>query len=351
MQLDWLSALVATPPELAPGYTSGEFLRIDQHGEIVSKKPSPLDVYDDVASSSRSFRVWTPQPHSLHLSGNPVKLLQGHNLFGSCDVPGLYLEAGEWIRKQVGMFPSPGTWASLEFGLPRFTRLDITRSYRFRNVSEAQSFIRHVAGAARSRHGSAKLYESESAIFGEGSRRWSFTVYDRFLPGLGARDGFDDELMEWARGVVRFELRLRFPELEHVQPSLVARVGETERVGTWEAFLFGLWQEYYSRIIFNDNAMMATKGDLMEKILNGSQRACLHAWRTGADLRAIYPRETFYRHRRALLELVAVDIASPPAAERVEESVALDPAGWDPEPIITRQVEPRAELKAAYELL
>ena len=369
MQIDWLSAIVATPPDLAPGYTSGEFLRIDQHGEIVSRKPSALDVHDEDASSSRSVRVWTPQPHVLHLSGNPVKLVQGHNLFGSCDVPGLYLEQGDWIRRQVGMFPSPGTWATLQFGLPRFTRLDVTRSCRCQNVSAAQSFIRHVAGAARSRHGAATLYNSETAVFGEGSRRWSFTIYDKFaemqrqkkksfarlLPGLGEREGFDDELMDWSQGVVRFELRLRFPELEDLQSCLVGRVGQTERVGTWESFALELWQSYYSRITFNENAVSATKGDLMENTLNGAQRACLELWRVGKDLRAIYPKRTFYFHRRALLELLAVDIASPPPASDVSgeasQDARLDPAGWDPAAIAARQVEPRAELKTAYELL
>ena len=367
MQIDWLSALVSTPPELSPGYSSGQFLRIDPEGEVVSRKPSPLDVQDADASSSRSFRVWTPQPHTLHLSGNPVKLLQGHNLFGSCDVPGLYLEAGQWIRQQVGMFPCAARWDSLQFALPRFTRCDITRSYRFDSVSVAQSFIRHVAGAARSRHGAAKLYGSETAIFGEGSRRWSFKVYDKYSEMVHQRkkwnrifsafsptaEPFDDELMQWSYGVVRFELTLRSPELEQLQARLVGRPGVIDRSEhSWQKFALDVWSEYYARVTFNDNAGMTMKKDLLEGTLSTQQRATLQLWRTGTDLRAMYPKATFYRHRGDLLKAVGVDIATPPPTEAAPEAaVALDPAGWDPAPIEARRVEPRASLKTAYKLL
>jgi len=258
------------------------------------------------------------------------------------------------------MFPSPATCGALKFGLPRFTRLDITRSYRFESVSAAQSFVRHVVGAARSRHGSPKLYGSETAIFGEGSRRWSFKVYDKFSEMMhgrkksfaryreGSSEAFDDELMQWSCGVVRFELTLRSLELEHL-PQLIIRLGA---LASPCVVALEVWQDYYSRVSLNDNAIMARQEDIMEKSLSGSQRACLQLWRRGEDLRQVYPQNTFYRHRRALLELVAVDIASaPPVDPAAAAAPKLDPAGWDPAPIDVRQVEPRSDLKAAYRLL
>ena len=387
MQLDWLTAVVATPPDLAPRYQTGEFLRIDQYGEVVKRSPAALQVEDpEEPSSSSTVRVWTPEPHRLFISGNPVKVLQGHNLFGSCDIPGLYLEAGAFVRKNAGLFPSPGTWEALQFGLPRFTRLDITRSYRFPSIAAAQSYIRYVAGAARSRHGSAKLYGSETAIFGEGSSRWSMKIYDKWTEqrfqekkfwrrlnpfrsgmkevGSAARElmnealcskthAFTDELMAWSEGIVRFELTLRALELEGMQRWLVGRSDSVMQRQPWPVALLEVWKEYFQRITFNENAHMTHKKDLLEDALSASQRAVLRLWRVGADLREIYPQNTFYRHRRALLELVGVDIANPPASEAAakETPAALDPAGWDPEPIESCQVEPSEQLKAAYRLV
>ncbi len=79
MQIDWLSAFTVTPPELWPGYESGRTLKLSPHGEILENRltASQVEHEENEASSSKNFRVWTPGPGSLYLSGNPVKLIQG----------------------------------------------------------------------------------------------------------------------------------------------------------------------------------------------------------------------------------------------------------------------------------
>ena len=82
---------------------------------------------------------------------------------------------------------------------------------------------------------------------------------------------------------------------------------------------------------------------LLEDALPGHLAIKLAAWRGGKDLRAIMSKPTFYRVRRELLTTVGVDIASPPptlARDARTEGSALDPAGWDPEPIKAHFVEP-----------
>lgn len=352
MQVDWLSGIVQTPPELAPGYQSGRLLRLDPSGEVVSEWASRLNVTDDEGSASRSFSVWTPDRCRLQLSGNPVKLLQDHNAFGSCDALGLFLEAGQYVRQRVGLFPSPATWQSCEFSGPSWTRIDLTRSYRFASVTESLSWIRNVAGASRDRRGAATLYESGTAVFGEGSRRWSLTIYDKHteLTRRARKDRtIPPAVLEWSAGVVRFELRLRSLELAQLDPArLQALTGSTAR-----AAALSIWSEYFGRLTLNGNATM-TEADLIEQSLPAHLRVKLAGWRGGADLRAIMSRASFYRVRRELLAATGIDIAAPPPAlvapEPVQANAALDPAGWDPEPIASHLVEPRADLVRQYGL-
>ncbi len=356
MQLDWISAFTETPPSLWPGYTSGERWHIDPHGVVVRQSPAFHLVEDpdaDLPSSSPKLSVWTPSPGSLYLSGNPVKLLQGHNLWGSMDAFGLFLEAGLFVRHHAGLFPGASTWSACQFSRPRYTRLDITRSYRFPVPSMAPEYIRHVAGSARSRHGAATLYGSGTAYFGQHSKRWTMKIYDKhqeFLDQIFKRAKalltFDHafmSLLEWSKGVVRFELTLRAKELaKHSQWLDIHNPDHLDK----------LWHMYFSTIQFNENAAMKNQASisLLSPDISRPLRRTYRDWLAGYDLRHDLPQNTFYRHRRALLAALGVDIASPPPAVDTSSapSADLDPAGWDPEPLPGGLVEPRPEIKSAY---
>lgn len=95
------------------------------------------------------------------------------------------------------------------------------------------------------------------------------------------------------------------------------------------------------------------KADLMEEQLTPLLKGVLALWRQGEDLRKIYPQRTFYRHRRALLAAVGVDIAEPPADVQPlpaapEVRPVLDPCGWDPEPLEAHLFRPDPTLPLRY---
>lgn len=349
MQIDWVSGVIAAPPALWAGYETGFQLRIDPNGEVTNERRSPLDLVRDDASHSRRYRVQLIRPGELYLSGNPVKLLQGHNLFGSCDAVGLFMEAGLWVREVAGMFPGNSTWRAADIQGPRFTRLDLTRSYRFPRAPDARAWIREVAFSARSRQGSAKVLGDATAVWGSGSRRWSMKVYDKNAEVLHqARRGaaLPKELTEWSEGVIRFELTLRGLELAQEAETVAQLRGPGARTAALH-----LWSQYFDRITFNENAAMTTP-TLLDATLPPHLRFKLIAWRSGEDLRRILSKPTFYRVRRELLEHAGVDIASPPPT--VSSSAAgavLDPAGWDPEPLEAHFVEPNEAIAREYGLL
>jgi hypothetical protein len=97
---------------------------------------------------------------------------------------------------------------------------------------------------------------------------------------------------------------------------------------------------------------MSNRPDLIEETLPRYLQGTVAIWRTGRDLRTLLPHNTFYRHRREILAQCGIDIAVPPskASEAATAPVALSPEGWDPEPIASRLVEPRADVKQQYPL-
>lgn len=360
MMVDWISGFVECPQWGEAGiqpYDTGKIFVCDPDGTVrrIGTGKLPLE-----GSHDSRLIVSSSQGHNLYLSGNPVKHIQGHNLFGSVDAVGLFLEAGVRVRQSIGVFPSPETWRGNEFVGPRFTRLDITRSYRFATLQDARAWIRDVAANARSRHGGAEFEKGETAYFGKRSGQWSFKVYSKFdelqcgkrghaLPASLSREAYE-KLIAWADGVVRFELSLRSKEI-----ALLDERGKFSRPGpgvfanaTSESML-ALWQAYYDRITWNRNSEMGNP-DLLDGSLSSQLRVALLAWRGGADLRKVYARRTWYRVRRELLDACGVDIASPyvPPQAASSASAALDPRGWDPEPLKALAHEPDPSLRLNY---
>jgi len=169
--------------------------------------------------------------------------------------------------------------------------------------------------------------------FGQGSTRWSLKAYHKAdeLVARGRGHRLPDELphrerlFSWAIGVVRFEVTLRTKELEKL-----------ESIPRTPVEALAVWQTYFDKVTWNQNARMV-ESDMFESGLRGELRKTLALWRAGVDLRDMLSRNTYYKHRRQLLDQVGVDIASPPPpkvpAAADAPTSALDPKGWDPEPL------------------
>lgn len=351
MQVDWISAAVSPrqsiDEDIGP-YHSGVVGRIipDQEPERMYTnhiRASSNDLFlapklREALASPGSYDTRlshrSPDGHEIWLSGNPVKFYQGHNLFGPTDADGLFLAMGvPFIEHEQGrFFPGPDQFREAQYGRPRYTRLDITRSYRFATQKHANAWLRDVAATGQSRHGSPLVHEG-SVRYGRGSSYWSLNIYAK-LPEMRARGKGHAprptiaprerrKLYEWADGVLRFEVTVRGRELKHFDSD--------------NADLLLMWKEYFSRVTFNRNSEMTELGDQINKLTN-TEAATYVRWREGMDPRASMSRPTFYRHRKSIMDKLGVDIASAPSKpekrEPEGEAVSeLDPNGWDPEAI------------------
>jgi hypothetical protein len=348
VQVDWVSGEVSSQSIIRQGiklYDTGRMLVLGPGGEVTQERAG---FFAFEGSHDNRLAIRSRDHASVYVSGNPAKFFQGHNLFGSTNIDGLYLAAGIAIRQGVGLFPGPQTFASCEFTRPHYTRIDLTRSYRFASNDRARAWLREIAATARTRHGSAGLGKDGSVTYGKGSRRWSFTIYPKFdeiqargrghalsptLPETAVK-----RLQEWADGIVRFELRLRGMELAPLLPI-------TEPLT--------VWSRYFDRIQFNRNNLASMEDDMLTHAMPQHLLGYLARWRTGEDLRARLSKPTYYRIRRELLTHAGVDIASPPNREAsfAFTGDGLPPEGWDPEPIREYLYEPGDELLRDYRLL
>lgn len=355
MQIDWISGFIESPLAARQGlklYDTGAILARSTDGEI-SRIGTGKVLFE--GSHDSRIMISSRQGHDLYLSGNPCKHIQGHNLFGSEDAVGLFIDIGRRVRKDRGLFPSPATWGSMEFIGPRFTRLDLTRSYRFDSCDLAREWISTVAATAHSKHRASKL-ESGTAYFGRESARWSFKIYAKFDELMSAKKGHAlshelsdkarSELLSWSTGVVRFELTLRSLELENFPRSFD---------------LLPVWEHYSKRITFNENYEAITMDALPLEELPRHLRAAYAVWRGGGDLRLMYSVRSFYRIRRELLEAIHVDIAHKPLRSTVQVApverksrvvpgavFGLHAKGWDPAPIECYMHRPDPEEKKRY---
>lgn len=265
-------------------------------------------------SSEKAFRVvgsWDTgvqvrrdtEQARLWIDGNPAKFLQGHNLFGSSDLPALSLAFAESVFQRLSLKFSPDVAQAVLAG--QLSRADITESYRLANTAQARAWLAGAVEQASLRHRGRGVISEGTLYFGKHSRRWAHKFYVKAdeLKDHPLAAAFDDSerelLLSWVEGVLRSELVMRSLELK--------KLG-LDKVGNWsETTARELYQERLSRLIL-PGAYKVSGVDLIG--LRPAVRVAYDAWEAGVNLRHRLPRASFYRYRAELLKL-GIDIANP----------------------------------------
>jgi len=300
--IDWYTGLVGYD---ASNLRLGEFRAVNRNGEVEWRKDRPEPVIgsfdskvliargtptaDMLAAAERLNLLINPEV--LWISGNPVKFLQGHNVFGA-SVQNL----APILRALVRNLPTdmrPRDANSELWPAVKRTRIDITIGIQMESHEDVHEWLHAAGSASRSRHGRA-LVSGDTVYWGMHSRRWSNKAYCKSCelrehPGPDLK--LNEMLREYCKSQLRMELTLRTPELE-------------DR-GTLGEDLF--W-EYFHRIEFGGLDMDRIKNldELPEKT-----QLCFLKWMKGADVRHMYPTRTFYYHRRIILDKLGIDISIP----------------------------------------
>lgn len=263
-------------------------------------------------------------PVVLKMSGNPVKFLQGHNVFG----PGVN-QVNEVLQAFVRALPGElrPKDADVE-GLPvrHSSRYDINVMVDLGSHQIVHDWLEHaeresttghkyhVKGFGGEGHGEG-LLGGKTVVWGPKSKRWSMKAYCKFCE-LQKHPPVDLGLYNMGREFVenqlRIELTLRRPEIKKLENDEVYKCLGMDESIVWE---------FMERINFSvmDARLVDARPGLKPAVEN-----VLTLWLAGYDVGSHIPRRSYYRYRRRILGEVGVDISLSPYDGKVIEKAKFD---------------------------
>lgn len=285
---------------------SGQVYSVDPFGReewSTEKALSLVGSFDSRIQLKTSGSLNGQHTHIL-FSGNPVKFLQGHNIFGSCDLNYLMTKTFEKLLANplLGLRPTELDMQRIRSGHYSLSRVDINQSYHLANREEVLMWLRAAGDSARLRHRGSGLFSGETLYFGKKSRRLAFKLYSKghelAARGHNLPQGLQiPELLQFADQCLRFEAVIRSMELK--------RLG-LNTASAWSADSATiLLKDFISRIEVTGTFMLPN--DVLAS-LPSHLKPVYELWLRGADMRVQYSRPTFYRHRKALRQY-DIDIA------------------------------------------
>lgn len=296
--IDWLTyrARVKRHNPLA----NGAVMKVAPGGEVewTSTARLPLVGSYDASIYARSLDSCT-----IELSGNPVKFFQGHNLWGSNDVYGLAHHLAKDVQGRLGVEVEE---------LEELSRVDIAGLLHLGSPAAVQEMVRALgqAGTLRNR-GRGNNSDEGTVYWGKRSRRWALKIYDKEREVLSTKAAFDvPAVAAVASGKLRVELVLRGMELKEMGLKKLSGWSTVEPMK--------LLAEFLNNLELPDQAPRLEMSDMPRHL-----RLPFMQWAQGDDLRALYPKPTFYRYRKLILGW-GVDIAVPPEAPMTHISELTD---------------------------
>ncbi|EKF9172535.1 Replication-associated protein G2P, partial [Vibrio cholerae] len=297
--------VISTTPDGEIEYKVDKHLKLDgSHDSRLlirterSKLP-PLPIFDN---------VWI-----LSVTGNPVKWFQGHNIFGTSDLPNLVYELFEAISKRFGKEQPDFIRDAIIHGHYSISRVDINGMFELGSRLDVLTWLSSLERTARTRHGTA-VAKGNTVYFGKNSERWSLKFYSKGqeievhkLPAILQMTSLPD----FANNKLRAELTLRTKELV----KLGLNVGSSWlNIDVWEVY-----KEYLGRVEMSD---LKPIDDITLKLPRHLGLTYL-SWKEGYCLKTMLPKNTFYRHRRELLEF-GIDISIPNPVEPISNVIPLN---------------------------
>jgi II/X family phage/plasmid replication protein len=293
--IDWTTFFF--PLDIDPGPESPLY-----NGEVMSLKPDytvDWGVFRKKelrGSYEVDARVWAgvhEHRKGVFVDVNAVKWFQGHNIFGTSDLVGLVHETISKIVDLVGLKPSAAEIQAWKDGDIDLLRVDVTDSFDLGTRPRVMSAIRSLDATANLKFRGRGEFKGYSLLFGKGSRRWSLMFYAKGpelevhkLPLLLQ----STPLPSLADSLLRCEVRMQ---------SMHLRSLGLHKLSAWsDNTASEVHDSHLAKLQISEVTMIEADG---LEALSPRIRAAYQLWKDGHDLRAIFPRPTFYRYRTSLL--------------------------------------------------
>lgn len=242
----------------------------------------------------------------LWVSGNPAKFLQGHNCWGTDNLPTLVPAWLMEVFNVAGLDVDPFTLKRWVDGRYQIDRVDVCQMVAVEPDAMLADVLGTLANSASVVHRGRGNVTHGTVTFGKRSGRHTVAkFYDKsaeLRTSRGKPDAFLPrrwEVIEWARGKLRAEWEVHSREL--MKRGL--RYGSDWHADTAEL----LWSDLMEKLNVSSQAVLTPA---VYRGLSNTLRRTYAAWESGRDLRTSMSRAQWYRHRKALLA-VGIDIAAP----------------------------------------
>lgn len=234
----------------------------------------------------------------LKVSGNPVKLFQGHNLWGSNDLHGYVIELYHFLCKTFDVTPSVMDYQLVQQGAVRLLRVDINETFHLDSRPECLAWIRAAENSASMKRRGRGEMKGSTLYFGKNSEHWSTKIYCK---GQEIRDTGISKKQPAIFGLPQPQLWAdRALRIEHVLRSKWLKLQNLDLVANWgDNMVSDVYRELLQKLEFAETMTIAPAA---LDDLPGALRGAYALWKEGHDLRQVYSRPTFYRYRAKLLD-------------------------------------------------
>lgn len=310
--IDWVTAKI---PCIHAPIRAGQVMKLTPEGAIEWStvcRTAVTGSYDNRLSVRSQDSDGEGHATILHISGNPAKFLQGHNIVGSDNLIELVYQATQRVVYSLiesglatPFLENSVDWPALLSGSYEVDRLDINYLYELPSRSDVNAWLRAAEYTSHTRHGRPRN-DKGTVYWGKNSRRWGLKAYSKAaeIEGKGAHALPDNDrftrLREWVQNKLRLEAVIRQMELREQEIRFASDV-PPDRVRE-------LYAQYVGRLQMAEKVLLNDETALK---LPRAAAATYHLWKQGAVPFDILPRPTFYRHRKVLLEH-GIDISNPP---------------------------------------
>lgn len=300
--IDWLTFSIDIPH--VP-IRSGRLVKMTAEGELSWESPDKSFI---TGSFDDSIRIASTGPLDRHglatqlwFDGNPIKFLQGHNVFGTDDIRALITAflidvIPRLISQSLTEIPLLISPLDKLLSTVVFFRIDINYSYRLGSHADVAPFLAAMSQSVSCRTRMAT--HNQGTVYLKFPKRREYKWYSKWdeakLRSRGHRiklpEDAREKLLEFAKGLIRSEVKLLSKELAEQNLNTLAAIESAQ--------IPKIYAEYMKKLQFTERSLVT---DDLASVLPSALRGTYALWRAGMVPRSILAPSTFARHKKALL--------------------------------------------------
>jgi len=249
----------------------------------------------------------------LVVSGNPVKYLQGHNIFGSNDLRGLCRDLLVLVSAQLGIKLNYRDQQSINLGDYSLSRVDLAVNFRLPRCETVSHIVREIEWHWRELGYNVSNYTNETVYRDQHSKVEAAKFYNKSkelrahpLPENILGNYVCNRLRQYAEGLLRAEFTLRSPALKRLGMAS----GSEWTVEKSKSLIL--------EKLASQSLDFEIKHSVLPEVYNRWEPAlkqiyCL--WLQGNDLHYLFGERTLYRKYKSLAAF-GINILCPPVVKR-----------------------------------